>query len=58
MRSLSLGETRTMKISDQWVKTDWKTNKSYLYTKYENGMIKGEPITVTEAAQWMAEKGF
>ena len=45
-----------MKIINQWVKTD-ENQKSYLYTKFDNGMIKGEPITVEEAAQFAAQFG-
>lgn len=40
----------------QWVKTDEK-NRSTLYSQYENGMIKGEPISNEEAAQYAAEYG-
>lgn len=47
-----------MKILDQWVKTDEKTNQSYLYTQFEDKSIKGEPITSEEASQWMAEHKF
>jgi hypothetical protein len=58
-----------MKILNQWVRTDYKTNfrrtkkarVSYLYTKYvdETGVeaIKGEPISTEEAAVFAAKFG-
>lgn len=48
---------KTTKLSQQWVKTDEK-NRSTLFSQYADGMIKGEPITSEEAAQWMAENKF
>lgn len=47
-----------MKISQSWVKTDEKTNKSYLYTQYEDKKIKVEAITSQEAAEFVARNGF
>ena len=47
-----------MKIADEWVRTDETTNRAILYRKWDTGEISGEPITVQEATEWIAKKGF
>lgn len=31
---------------------------TYLYTKYADGSISGEPITAEEASLWLARHGY
>lgn len=45
-----------MKIIDQQIKYDLKT--CYLYTKFSDGSIKGEPLTAEEAALFQAQHGY
>lgn len=47
-----------MQIIDQQVKWDEKTNQTTIITKYENEMIKAEPLTSEEASLWTAEHHF
>ena len=50
------------KKGNKIVKTElrWnqKTNKTWLEILYANGMIKVEPLTSEQAAQWTAENRF
>lgn len=45
-----------MKIKDQ--KISYNLNSIVLLTEYEDGSVKSEPLTPTEAAEWSTEKGY
>lgn len=47
-----------MDIIEQWVKTNEETLMAALFTKYADGSIKGEPISIQEAAEWTARNKF
>ena len=47
-----------MKIIDQQLKWNEKTNETALVTQYVDGSIKWENLTSEEAAQWQAENKY
>ncbi len=44
-------------IISQQIGWDEKSNTCYLYTKYDDGSVEGEPLTTEEAALWEASHG-
>ena len=46
------------KIVKRILHWDEDTNEIVLITKYEDGSIESEPLTVQESAEWMAQNKF
>jgi len=44
-----------MKIIDQQIKWDEKTNETYLVTKWDDEVITSEPISSEDTALWKAK---